>query len=121
MPDSNTLVKINEQMYKSEKTSRDLRGYSLGGKKNHKGTTFRTVFQSSYSDVGIFSTRSFRQLEMGINGDIGQDLSLCLPQIIMPQIIMKHKGQLDNMFDIYQLMNSKMRHELSQGEACLIF
>lgn len=33
MPDSNTLVKINEQMYKSEKTSRDLRGYSLGGKK----------------------------------------------------------------------------------------
>lgn len=58
---------------------------------------------------------------MGINGDIGQDLSLCLPQIIMPQIIMKHEGQLYNMFDIYQLMNSKMRRELSQGEACLIF
>ena len=33
---------------------------------------------------------------MDIYGDIGQDLSLCLLQIVM-----KHKGQLYNMFDIY--------------------
>lgn len=81
--------------------SRDSEGYSRGKKaQDHKGTTSRTVFQSSHNDVGIGGVRIFGEFEMGINGDIGLDSSLCLPQIIM-----KQKSQLYNMFDIYLLRN----------------
>lgn len=88
MPDSSILVKINERIHNLIWEGKS-RLESLGRKNDCNRTAFRTTFESSHGDFVIASMRIFREIEMDINGDGEQDLSMFLTQVIM-----RHKSQL---------------------------